>query len=59
MSIKPDYGMRLTQSGYDAALQIVFADWKVYDIIVLGPGTYSTFGEIDFRGQTSCRIPGF
>ena len=51
MTMKPDYGMRLKKSGYDASLRICFADWHVWDITVLGPGTFSTFGEIDFDGQ--------
>ena len=51
MTMKPDYGMRLKKGGYDASLKICFADWHIWDITVLGPGRFSTFGEIDFDGQ--------
>ena len=49
--MKPDYGLSLRKSGYDASLQIVFVNWKIWYIIVLGPGRYSTFAEKDHQGE--------
>ena len=49
--MKPDYGLSLIKSGYDAALQIVFVNWKIWYVIVFGSGEYTTFTEIDCQGE--------
>lgn len=49
--MKPDYGLSLIKSGYNPDLQILFVNWKIWYVMVLGPGRYSTFAEIDFQGE--------
>jgi len=46
MSFKPDYGLRILQSGGSPDADHVFYDFRLFSLVVLGEGQFSTMVEV-------------
>ncbi len=51
MSFKPDYGLRLRNDGISREVDQFFYDFRLYSLIVLGRGQYSTGVEMPLVGE--------
>jgi hypothetical protein len=51
MSFKPDYGLRLMNSGISRAADQLFYSFTLYSLTVLGREQYSTMVEMPFDGE--------
>lgn len=51
MSYKPDYGLRLMNDGVSRKADQFFYDFRLYSLIVLGRGQYSTMVEMPLAGE--------
>jgi hypothetical protein len=51
MSYKPDYGLRLMNSGIGRDVDQFFYDFRLYSLTVLGRGQYSTMVHLPWEGE--------
>ena len=51
MSFKPDYGLRLLQSGCAPDTDHIFYDFRLFSLAVLGEGQFSTMVEVPSEGE--------
>ena len=51
MSYKPDYGLKLLNSGISRDVIQNFYDFRLFSLTVLGRGQYSTMVEMPFDGE--------
>ena len=51
MSYKPDYGLRLMNSGIGRDVDQFFYDFRLYSLRVLGRGQYSTMVHLPWEGE--------
>lgn len=51
LTFKPDYGLRLLRGGISPNVDLIFYDFRLYSLTVLGPGQYSTMVEMPYIGE--------
>ena len=51
MGYKPDYGLKLMNSGVGAEVDHYFHDFRLYSLTVLGRGQYSTMVDFPLEGE--------
>jgi len=51
MAYLPDYGLRLLRDGTSASADLIFHDFRLFTLDVVGPGEYTTLVQQQYEGE--------